>query len=306
MLQMGPLFEKIFFKNEESTKLYEQLAPMFKADFEEVTPETVYKEGKPEARKIFNQLLRPFVLEKSRIIHPQHLKELYDLSQQGKACLLLPEHYGNFDLSNICYLTDNDPQIGEGFANSLVAVAGAKLSLDNANIATFAQIYNRVVIFPSRGIESITDEKKREEERKKTLPINLASIKEITRRKYQNQMFLVFPSGTRIRPWKEETKTGVPEIYNYLRIFEYCCLMSVNGNNLPINPDESTMTEDIPTPEHIYLGVSPVMRTEDLIRECSENMPADIDPKAYIVTNMMKRLFVLHEETEAIRSKEIS
>lgn len=306
MIKMGSLFEKIFFYNKESEQLYKKLASMFKQNFEEVTAETVYREGSPEARAIFNGILKPFLLPKSRIINPEHLKELYDLSQQGKACLLLPEHYGNFDLSNICYLTDNEPTLGPSFADAMVAVAGAKLSLDDQTIATFAQIYSRVVIFPSRGIESIEDEKKREEERKKTLPINLASIKEITRRKYQKQMFLVFPSGTRIRPWKEETKTGVPEIYNYLRIFEYTCLVSVNGNNLPINPNESSMTEDDPTPEQVLLGVSPVMRTEDLIKQCSEGLPKDADPKAYIVTNMMKKLFALHKETEVIRGKDAS
>lgn len=306
MVKMDPLFEKIFFHNKESEAAYKKLAPMFTKNFEEVTAETVYKEGRPEARVLFNQILKPFLLPKSRIINPQYLKELYDLSQQGKACLLLPEHYGNFDLSNICYLTDQEPCLGPDFANALVAVAGAKLSLDNPTIATFAQIYSRVVIFPSRGMESIQDEKKREEERKKTLPINLASIKEITRRKYQKQMFLVFPSGTRIRPWQEETKSGVPEIYNYLRIFEYTCLVSINGNNLPINPNVNIMTEDEPTPENVFLGVGPATRTEDLIEQCSQGMPADADPKAYIVTNMMKKLFALHEETEQIRSKEIS
>ncbi|MGL4524924.1 MAG: hypothetical protein ACRCVN_05335 [Spirochaetia bacterium] len=306
MLEMVPLFEKLFFLNDKSKATFQKLEPLIDREIEEITTQNVYTQGISGARPLFNDLVEPFILPGSRLLNAEHLQQLYQLSQQGHACLLLPEHYGNFDLTNLCYLTDKDPLLGPGFADSLVAVAGAKLSLENKTISTCAQVYNRVVIYPSRGIDSIQNDKEREEERKKTMPINLASIQEVTRRKYNKQMFLVFPSGTRIRPWREETKTGVPEIYNYLRIFEYACLVSVNGNNLPVSPDEKTMTQDIPEPDHIFMNISPVIKTTDLIAECAKDIPKDTEMKAFVVTNLMKKLFKLHEETEEIKKREIS
>jgi hypothetical protein len=272
---------------------------------EELTPANVYKEGKPSLRLYTNQLVQYYQKPGSALLHGEHLKELFDLSQAGHSCLLLPEHYSNFDLVNICALTDHHPLLGPQFADQLIAVAGAKMSLEDPFIASMVKIYNRMVIFPSRGINAITDPVKREAMQKYAAPINLASMKEMTTRKYHKNMFLVFPSGTRIRPWDEETKKGVPEIYSYLRAFEYICLLSINGNNLRIPSDSQHMSDDVPTPDVIMLGASPVMKTKDFLAQCAASFDASSgsDIKTYTAQCVMKHLFSLHDEVEQERKK---
>jgi glycerol-3-phosphate O-acyltransferase len=268
-------------------------------DTEEVSPDTVYKEGSREARNYCNTALEPMILPGSRILNAENLEKLYNLSQAGHSCLLLVEHYGNSDLPNICYLTDKEKRLGEKFADHLVAIAGAKLSIENAFIAAYSRAYNRIVIYPSRSLGATLSE----EERKKMMAVNMAAMKELTVRKYHKQMFLAFPSGTRIRPWDDETKKGVKEMASYTRAFEYLCFASINGNNLPIDKNDANMLNDKPQPDIIMLNVSKPVSSKEFLEETHKSYTEGSDNKAHIVGCIMQKLLNLHQEAEPARLK---
>jgi glycerol-3-phosphate O-acyltransferase len=70
---------------------------------------------------------------------------------------------------------------------------------------------------------------------------------------------LVFPSGTRYRPGKPETKRGVREIDSYIRLSDVMLLVSINGNCLRFSDDPADMLGDICEPDRIVMTASPVI-----------------------------------------------
>lgn len=285
-----------FAKKPEYKAIIDKTLAMFPDKIEEVSPQTVYKAGNSQARKMIVPLMRAVCLPGSRIINAENLKKLFDLSQQGHSCLLLAEHYTNFDLSNLCYLTDTEPLLGPAFADRLIAMAGIKLSQSNPFIAAWSGMYNRIVIYPSRSLNAIENEEEREKARKLMTPINLAAMKELTFRKYNKQMVLVFPSGTRIRPWDKETQKGVREIYSYIKSFEYLCFLSINGNNLPLAGKDSEMEEDEPQPDVIVMQASKPMLSKAFLSGTAQE-----ETREETVERVMRQLFGLHAEAEPAR-----
>ena len=57
-------------------------------------------------------------------------------------------------------------------------------------------------------------------------------MRALDRVRKEGQAVLVFPSGTRYRPGKPETKKGVREIDSYIRLSDVMMLVSINGNCL--------------------------------------------------------------------------
>jgi len=268
---------------------------------EEISPQSVYKAGSREARMLCNDFVPYLLLPGSRLIGSEHLKKLYDLSQAGHSCLLLLEHYGNFDMPMFAYQTDNDPLLGPDFADHFVSIAGVKLSQDNAFISAYVQSYNRLIIWPSRGYDKMNDEQKKE-----MMALNMASMKELTARKYKGQMFLVFPSGTRIRPWAPDTRKGVREIASYVKSFQYLCFVSMNGNVLPVDENDSNLSADKPRPDVLLFTASEVVSSKDYLAECNQSLPEGGDVKAHIVGCVMDKLLAMHEAGQPIYEAEMA
>jgi glycerol-3-phosphate O-acyltransferase len=65
--------------------------------------------------------------------------------------------------------------------------------------------------------------------------------------KKEGKLILVFPAGTRFRPWEPETKRGVREIDSYIKSFDYMCLVSNNGAVLRIQQGKMTEDQVVPT-----------------------------------------------------------
>ncbi len=63
-----------------------------------VTEKNVYQEGNPTNKPLLRQIVQDVMLPGSRIIGREHLSELRHLAQRRKACLVLMEHYSNFDI----------------------------------------------------------------------------------------------------------------------------------------------------------------------------------------------------------------
>lgn len=265
-------------------------------------PDNVVQKGNPKNRAIISQIMSHLLLPGSRIEGKEHIEELFRLSKEGKSCLILMEHYSNFDYPLLYKMIEEqlnaDPE-------EMFPIAGMKLTETDHRVAAFSNAYNKIVIFPSKSIESEKDPEKQKELRAISGPINLAAMKALTKEKNNGKVILVFPAGTRVRPWSPESRKGVREMFSYIKTFDYICFIGKNGNILP--PHESdNMDMDIPVKDLVILTAEAPIKGRAYVKSVVENMPEGEDQKQYVVTQVMKHLFDLHDRVEVERLKEKS
>ena len=268
-------------------------------------PDNVFQEGIPENREIIGRMVEALMLPGSGLENKEALLELHQKSLEGKACMLLVEHYSNFDYPCFFRLLQKDPQCGEEIAGSMLPIQGMKLSEGNPITAAFSNSYDTIVIYPSRSIDKVEDEEEKKRIRDISVPINIAAIKELTRRKHSGHIITVFPSGTRYRPWDPSSRKGVREIYSYLKTFDYLCFLSINGNTL-VPCREEAMEKDEPRPDIMTFTFSPVIESRSFRDEASKEVPEGVDAKQYVVDKVMDTLFAMHEKNEPARLEKLS
>ena len=267
----------------------------------------VYEEANMQTRKYMMKLLDETFSADSGLGNLEHFKKFYeDVVNSGKSGLILMEHYSNLDLPAIIYLLQKVGQPwADDFASRIVAVAGMKLNEASAGVRAFTEGFTRVVIYPTRSLNAVEakgisqEELKAEEQ--KARKINFAAMRAMDACKKRGQMILVFPSGTRYRPGKPETKRGLREIDSYLRLFDYMLLVGINGNCLRINPDNpDDMLEDILEPGKVTLTAHPVLDCKKFREDVLSSLPADEpDPKQKTVDKVMQILDEIHNQVES-------
>lgn len=269
----------------------------------------IYQEANLEARKYMNLLLEENALEGSGLGNIEHFKAFYDaVIKEGKTGVVMMEHYSNLDLPFFLYLLEkSNTEWGKDFANRVVAVAGMKLNEASAGVRAFTEGFTRVVIYPTRSLDSLkakgwTDEQIEEEE-KRARKINFAAMRAMDGCKKRGQVILVFPSGTRYRPGKPETKRGLREIDSYLRLFDIMLPVSINGSCLRINPESpEDMLSDLVEKDVVTMTASPIVECKKFRNEILEKVPADDpDPKQKTVDAVMQILEKTHDEVEKTR-----
>lgn len=263
-----------------------------------VTHENVFQPGNQVNHEIVLKLVEGLLLSGSGIRGLENLKELSRLSKEGKACLLLVEHYSNFDLPGLIALLRKEG--ARDIAEQIIAIAGFKLNQEHPLVLAFTEAFTRIVIYPSRSLAAIKDPEALAEETQKSNRINMAAMKELTRAKYHGNLILVFPAGTRYRPGKPETKTGLKEIDTYLKSFEYFVPVAINGNILRID-ESGAMDMDKPVPDVLTFTAGPVQKTADFRKSAQEACPPEGDVKQFTVDRIMAELDRIHAEAEEAR-----
>jgi len=269
------------------------------------SPSNVYQEGCPENKAILGQFADSFLLPGSRIQNVEALKELHRRSMAGESCLILSEHYSNFDFPVFYHLIEKNPDLGPKVAETLLPIRGMKLSEDSPITALFTRSYDTLIIYPSRSLENITDPEELAAIRKISVPINHAAMKEMINKKHNGRMILVFPAGTRYRPWDPESRKGVREIHSYVKTFDNVLFLAINGNSLP--PHESNdMTQDTAIPDLIILTCSDIVKGRNFRKVAEESTPEGADPKQHVVDRVMAELESINKrvEPERLREKE--
>lgn len=267
----------------------------------------VYEEANMQLRPYMWKLLDEAFNSESGLGNLENYKDFYEnVVKQGKAGLILMEHYTNLDLPGILYLLEKQ---GEDWAKDLssriVAVAGMKLNEADAGVRAFTEGFTRVVIYPTRSLNAVEGKEISEEEKiaeeQKARKINFAAMRAMDGCKKRGQVILVFPSGTRYRPGKPETKRGLREIDSYLRLFDKMILVSINGNCLRINPDNpDDMLADILEPGKCVFTASPVIDCKEFRNNILDNLPEGVeDPKQKTVDAVMEYLEKQHTEVGA-------
>ncbi len=266
-----------------------------------VSLEDLYREGNPSLRAYVDTMVSEHLAEGSAVRSFDNLARLASLARDGAKCMLLVEHYSNFDLPVISYLLRRQGPEGERIADDIVAIAGIKLSETNKIVSAFSEAYSRLVIYPSRSIEEIqtkiSDPIKRAAETMKANAINLASMKTLARLRTSGKVILVFPAGTRYRPWDPASKRGVREIDSYIRSFDYFCFVSINGNILRLNPD-GEMLEDLLCEDKVIVNVSEPKRCDEFRSAVKARTPEGEDKKQAVVDAAMAELEAMHEAAD--------
>jgi glycerol-3-phosphate O-acyltransferase len=263
----------------------------------------VYQKANPATRKYMDKLVEDNTLPESRIEGVENFEKFYDLVCSGKSGLILMEHYSNTDLPSFCYLLEHsgNEKLAD-LSKRIVAIAGMKLNEASPVVRAFAESFSRVVIYPTRSLNAVEGKEISEEEKvaeeQRARKINFAAMRAMDGCKKRGQMILVFPSGTRYRPGKPETKRGLREIDSYLRLFDKMILVSINGNCLRINPENpDDMLADILEPGKCTFTASPVIDCKEFRNKVLESLPADeADPKQKTVDAVMEYLEKQHAE----------
>jgi 1-acyl-sn-glycerol-3-phosphate acyltransferase len=272
------------------------------AEAPEVTEENVYQEGRPANKPLVHEIVRDLMLPGSRIIGKEHLQELHRIAQRKKHCLILMEHYSNFDLPCFIELLERGGEEGRNAANDVVAVAGVKLNEESPLVFAFTEVYTRVVLFPARSLEAIPDPEQRRKAEKRRARINLAAMKKLMALRKEGKMILVFPSGTRYRPWDPSTARGLKEIDTYLKFYSHMVTVAVNGNTLVPNP-HGNMGEDFPVRDIMIYTVSPVQKCSEFRRRALKGREHLEDSKQHVADSVMATLARQHARTESARQR---
>jgi glycerol-3-phosphate O-acyltransferase len=269
-----------------------------------VTDKNVHQVGNPDVLPYIDRIIEANLLPGSGILGAEHLDELLEASQRGEACLLLLEHYSNFDLPVFHYLLRQRPKTGQALAEAVLAVAGIKLNETSPAVSAFTEAYSRLVIYPSRSLEiikrNLKDPKELVAEMMRSATVNRAAIRALTELKHTGHIVLVFPSGTRYRPWDPSTKQGVREIDSYVKYFDKMCFVAVNGNILRLNP-EGEMMEDLICQDRIQYTASPVIDCAEFRAHVKHVHHFREDKKQAVADEIMAQLERMHEASEKDR-----
>ncbi|MBR5400809.1 MAG: 1-acyl-sn-glycerol-3-phosphate acyltransferase [Treponema sp.] len=273
---------------------------------EKIDETEIYEEANPQTRKYLSLITKDNLLPDSHINNIENFKEFYDaVVSGGKSGVVMMDHYSNMDLPCFLDLLENSGQEwAKDFAHRIVAIAGMKLNEADPIVRALTESFTRVVIYPTRSLNAVeqsdASEEEKEAERLRARKINFAAMRAMDGCKKRGQIILVFPSGTRYRPGKPETKRGLREIDSYLRLFDLLLPVSINGSVLRFNPENpENMIMDIVVPDVVTLTAGKMIECKPFRNKILETVPADHpDPKQVTVDAVMNILEDLHNSEE--------
>jgi glycerol-3-phosphate O-acyltransferase len=278
-----------------------QVVKLAKAQNLTVTEDNVYQKANKDLLLLIDKMFDDIALPGSGVYGMENLNALLKKAQEGASCLLFLEHYSNFDLPAFSYLLRREFNGGKEIEDALVAIAGLKLNADPI-VSAFTAAYSRLVIYPSRSLWHLDPVKDRDE-MILGRAINRASMKALNEIKTQGKLVLVFPAGTRYRPWEPSTKRGVREIDTYIKSFDYMSLVAVNGELLRVR--EGNMMDDYISPDILQYTAGPVTSTSEFRQKYREEAEAAgiEDKKQAVVDAIMNELEIMHNHVELERKE---
>jgi glycerol-3-phosphate O-acyltransferase len=273
----------------------------------EITPENVYQEAHKDNRETLFETIMQSHLEGSTILGVENLKELNRLAQEGKSCLILSEHVSNLDVPNLfTRFYDHEDESLRDIFEKLTFVAGVKLN-QNHIVKLYTEMFTRVVIYPIRSLGKIATDPAHKAEVDLAKKINIRATRTIAELRNKDRIFVMYPAGTRYRPWMPETKRGIKETMSYINSFDYILFCSINGNNMPPREHED-MTREPYIQDVIVFNFGPVYESKHYIDSVlKQNTGLDQENKdevkQYVVDQIMAGIDHLHEDAENYRKQ---
>jgi glycerol-3-phosphate O-acyltransferase len=265
-----------------------------------ITENNVFQTGDANVLAVLDEMVEALALPGSRLDGIENLEELLAKAESGKTCLLMVEHYSNLDLSIVSLMARKAGGRGKDISDAIIAIAGMKLNEDSPVVASFASAYTKIVIYPSRYLHG-ADEEVKKVELPRSNAINRAAMKALNDQKYKGKLILVFPAGTRYRPWDPETKKGVREIDSYIRSFDYMCFIALNGEILHVQ--KTDMMNDAVTQDVVLVTAGKVTSCEEFREKVRTSTGEEEDKKQAVADAIMKELERMHLSAEEERQK---
>jgi glycerol-3-phosphate O-acyltransferase len=125
-------------------------------------------------------------------------------------------------------------------------------------------------------------------------------MKALLEQKVKGKLILLFPSGTRYRPWDPESKKGVREIDSYIRTFDYMCFIALNGEILHVQ--KTDMINDMVSKDLVLVTAGPVVSCAEF-REKTRAGIDDENKKQAVVDAVMVELDKMHIAAEPKRQE---
>ena len=284
-------------------KITDQLIRNSKQD-QEVDREQVFQPANKDNRVLVDQIINKLVLPGSTIDGYENLKELFQRSQRGESCLILSEHYSNFDIPCLFLLADQH-EGGHDLTDSIVAMAGTKLNEESRFVLAFTEAYTRIVIYPARLLEALEGSDRYDDERSRSRIINRSALREMIRTKHSGHMILLFPAGTRYRPGKPKSKEVLLEVDSYIKGFDHLVFVGIAGNTLAVSAD-GNMDKDVPSVDLMVYSVSEVTDAAAFRTSVREQVPEGGEAAKRAVARAVEARFAeLHRRAEAVREERL-
>lgn len=267
---------------------------------QDVASQQVFQPANMKNRPLVESIIEKLVLPGSSIHGFENLRELWDRAQAGRSCLLMLEHYSNFDIPCLFYLAKQYP-MGEEITASIVAMAGLKLNAESRFVLAFTEAYTRIVIYPTRALKALEGKPEYDEQVRFSRQINRYALREMIRVKHSGQVVLVFPAGTRYRPGVPESKRVLREMDGYIKGFDYVTFVGIAGNTLEVNPS-GDMAQDLAKQDVMTFVVG---RPTDCraFRESARSGHADggEEAKQAVADAIERELDALHQQAVTLR-----
>jgi 1-acyl-sn-glycerol-3-phosphate acyltransferase len=265
-----------------------------------VTEKNVYQEGNPTNKPLLYQIVGELLLPGSTVLGFENLLELRRIARKKKPCLILMEHFSNFDIPCFYRLLEGRGREGREIADSIVSIAGIKLNEESRLSLAFTEIFTRVVLVPKSESTRAMDAKARWEMETRKLRLNYAAMKALMKLRKEGRLILIFPTGTRYRPWDPSTGRGLKEVNSYLKSYSYMVSIAINGNTLLPNPGGG-LDEDFPRKDVMIYTVSPVQKCSEFRHEALKSHSEEHDRRQHVADHLMAALSALHQQTEKFR-----
>lgn len=270
----------------------------------EITTANVFQTANMSNRALVNQIIAPFLQPASCYQGIEHLVELAERAKKGESCLILMEHYSNFDLPNFFHLCEHHSHHARAAVNQVIAMAGAKLNQESLFVRAFTEAYSRIVIIPARSLDSLRGDPEANKEAIRQLrTLNMASLHEMVRRKHEGHMVLVFPAGTRYRPGDESTRKGIKEMDSYIKSFDHLLFVAIAGNTLRINPEPASMSDDLVCEDTVVFYSEGIVGAQAFRDQLRTAAAPEADPKQVVADGVMAELARLHAQAAGLRTR---
>lgn len=266
-----------------------------------ITHDTLYQESNIKNRELVEQVLNDLLLPGSDIVGYGRLQELFARAQAGQSGLVLMEHFSNFDIPGLDYLLRSKGSEGAHIADSIVSLAGMKLNEENRFVQAFTEGYTRIVIYPKRSLDRITDSAERVQEERKAKEINHSALREMIRCKHSGKLILVFPTGTRYRPGDPDTKRVLRTVDSYIKSFDSLVFIGIAGNLL-VPSESGDMTEDRVEQDVMSYYVSEPLDCKQYRERVRSAAGSGPDPKQFVADRVGEELERAHEAAEQHRA----
>ncbi len=253
-------------------------------------------------RELVDMLLSELILPQSTILGFENLQKLEQLSNEGKSCLLLLEHYSNFDIPSWYYLLKHRYEdAGLAFSSKIISMATTKLVKHSEIVRAFAQAYPRIPVISAPDIETIRKDPTRQSDVRKALHQNHLSFKHMIAEKNNGSIILIFPAGTRFRPSRPETKYPIPQMDSFIKHFDYMVFVGSSGILLEVDEGGNMANEFVKRDVIIY-DVGQVHSCTDYRSKITRDANAS-NQRELMAAAIAKELQDMHESATATREK---